>query len=139
MSGGVVLGGEVKRADAASYDVVAAGFDQLSERFSAPIAERLLDMAGISGNERVLDVGAGTGVVALRAAQRCGSVVGVDHSAGMLREAGEKARRLGLGERVAFREMDAEALEFGAGSFDVAVSLFVFLHLPDPLAAAREL
>lgn len=139
MTGGVALGGEVKRADAASYDVVAARFDQLSERFSAPIAERLLDIAGISNNERILDVGVGTGVVALRAAERCRSIVGVDHSAGMLRQAGEKARRLGLGERVAFRKMDAEALEFEAGSFDVAVSLFVFLHLPDPLAAAREL
>ncbi len=136
-----VRGQDVKVTDAASYDAVAATFDQLSERFSAPIAARLIDLARIAPSARVLDLGTGAGLLALRAAEqaRAGRVVGIDHSPGMLHEAKSKAEHQGLSERTDFLQMDAEALTFGAASFDVAVSLFVFLHLPDPLAAAREL
>jgi SAM-dependent methyltransferase len=139
VSGRAALQHDIKRADASSYDGVAAQFDQMSERFSGPIAARVVELAALRSDERMLEVGVGTGVVALRAAERCRSVVGIDHSAGMLRVAEEKAERLGLTDRVTFCEMDAEALGFEAGSFDVAVSLFVLLHLPNPLAAAKEI
>lgn len=131
----------IKTTDAASYDAVAATFDQLSERFSADIAKRLIDVAKIAPGDRVLDLGTGAGLLALRCAQRAsaGQVVGIDHSSGMLRQAEEKARRLGVASRTQFRAMDAEKLEFEAGSFDAAVSLFVLLHLPHPLVALKEL
>ena len=38
-----------------------------------------------------------------------------------------------------FQVMDAEALQFEDGSFDVAATLYVLRHLPDPRAACREL
>jgi SAM-dependent methyltransferase len=141
MGGHATPGQGIKNTDAASYDAVATTFDQLSERFSAPIAERLLDIAKLAPAERVLDLGTGAGLLALRAAAQApaGKVIGIDHSSGMLRQAEEKAGRLGLSDRVAFRRMDAESLEFDAGSFDVAVSLFVLLHLPNPRVAVNEL
>lgn len=141
MGGHAMPGQGIKSTDAASYDAVATTFDQLSERFSAPIAKRLLDLAELASNERVLDLGTGAGLLALRAAGQtpAGKVVGIDHSAGMLRQAEEKASRLGLSDRVEFRRMDAEGLEFDTGAFDVAVSLFVLLHLPNPRAALSEL
>ena len=141
MAGHATLGQAVKQTDAASYDGVAAQFDQMSERFSAPMAARVLEFAEIGPADRVVDLGTGAGLLALRAAERApeGKVVGVDHSSGMLRQAEEKAARAGISERVSFRKMDAESLDFEACSFEVAVSLFVLLHLPDPFAAATEL
>ena len=52
-----------------------------------PWADRLLDHAELQKEDRVLDVGCGTGIVARRAASRVGdraTVVGVDVNEGML-------------------------------------------------------
>ena len=132
---------EQKQRDAASYDANAAAFDRLTERFSTPLAREMLALARLRPNDRVLDVGTGTGLVALQAAAAApeGHATGIDHSAGMLREAGAKAQERGLGQRTEFRRMDAETLDFADASFDVVVSLFVLLHLPDPAAAVREI
>lgn len=132
---------EVKRADAASYAVTAASFDDLTERFSAPLAQVMLDLAHLQSDSEVLDVGTGTGLVALRAARTvtAGSVLGIDHSAGMLERASSKAAELGIGDRVRFKAMDAEALDLPDKSFDAVLSLFVLLHLPHRLAAVKEM
>jgi SAM-dependent methyltransferase len=131
--------GQVKQTDAASYDGVAAQFDLMSERFSAAIAAHLLEVAEMAPGDRVLDLGTGTGILALRAASAGAQVTGIDHSLGMLRQAELKGVRAGVSRHLSFLQMDAESLDFDSGTFDVAVSLFVLLHLPNPLAAAKEL
>lgn len=131
-----------KTADARSYDDVGLAFDRFSERFSAPLAERLVTLAGIRPGERVLDVGAGTGVVALRAARTAGPtgvVVGIDLSDGMLETARQKAQAAGLQDRLEFRKGDAEATDLPSASQDAALSLFALLHFPDPRAALSEM
>jgi SAM-dependent methyltransferase len=135
------IGSDYKQLDAASYDDAAAEFDRLTERFNGPLAMRVLELAGLRASDRVLDVGTGTGLVALRAGTfaSSGRVVGIDHSAGMLEQASAKARRSGLGDVVTFQRMDAERLEFPDQSFDVVLSLYALLHFPDALAAAKEM
>jgi ubiquinone/menaquinone biosynthesis C-methylase UbiE len=128
--------------DAASYDGVALAFDQLSDRFSAPLARRLLDAAEVGPGDHVLDVGTGTGLVAFPAAARVapeGTVLGVDISEEMLATARDKAGRMLEPGHVAFRIMDAQALTLPDASFDVVVSLFAVHHLPNPLAALKEM
>jgi SAM-dependent methyltransferase len=86
----------------------------------------------------VLDVATGTGKVALEAAQDAGPsghVVGVDLSEGMLARARRKAGDL----PVEFRQMDAEALEFDNGSFDVVLCGFGVFFPPDMVRVVREM
>src|SRR5215471_21488956 len=108
------LASDYKQLDATSYNDAAAEFDRLTERFNGPLAIRILDLAGLRPSDHVLDVGTGTGLVALRAATlaRGGRVIGIDHSTGMLAEASGKARRSGLSNVVMFQRMDAEQLAF---------------------------
>jgi SAM-dependent methyltransferase len=135
------LASAYKRLDAASYDESAAEFDRLTERFNGPLATRIIELAGLQLSDHVLDVGTGTGLVALRAGTLAsnGRVIGIDHSAGMLEQASAKARRSGLVDVVVFRRMDAERLELPDQSFDVVLSLYALLHFPDALAAVKEI
>jgi ubiquinone/menaquinone biosynthesis C-methylase UbiE len=131
-----------KTRDATSYDSVTAEFDHFTERLSAPLADRMVELARIKSSDSVLDVGTGTGVVAFRAAGRAGSegvVCGIDLSNEMLATARAKATASGAGSNIEFRQMDAEQLDFRDGTFDVAVSLFALLHFPNPLAALKEI
>ena len=123
----------LKRADAASYDATATDFDHLTDRYSTGIASRMLAVAKVEQSDRLLDLGTGTGLLARLAAERGANVVGIDHSEGMLDRARLKAKL------ATFQVMDAEALQFEDGSFDVAATLYVLRHLPDPRAACREL
>ena len=130
-----------KQVDAASYDIAAVEFDRLSERFCGPVAMGLLDLAQLRAADQALDVGSGTGLVALRAASavRHGRVIGIDHSPGMLEQATRKALQSGLADVATFRVMDAERLEFPDQTFDVVLSLYALFHFPQPLVAIREM
>jgi ubiquinone/menaquinone biosynthesis C-methylase UbiE len=130
-----------KRIDAASYDRVAAEFDHLTERLSAPIAMRMIELAELRPSDCILDVGTGTGLVALRAARLLsgGRVIGIDHSQGMIEQACAKAHRCGFGHSVIFRKSDAEQLDCSDQSVDVVLSLYALFHFPDPLRALTEM
>jgi ubiquinone/menaquinone biosynthesis C-methylase UbiE len=134
-------GADFKTRDAASYETVAQEFDRFTEQLVHPIAGQLVARAGLQSADRVLDVGTGTGVVALRAAQAVpeGWVCGIDLSEAMLVVARAKAARARLQARVEFRRMDAENLELAAGSFDAVLSLFALLHFPNPERALAEM
>lgn len=96
-------------------------------------AQRAADLARVVAGERVLDVGAGTGLFSRAVAQRCPGawLVGVDLSAGMLR----RARAQGPG---AFVVADAAALPVRAQRFDVVGCVAVVPYLPDVPAAMQQ-
>lgn len=92
--------------------------------------------------QRVLDVGTGTGLLALIAAELGHEVTGVDLSAAMLSAARRKAAEAGLS--IVWRVADAESLPADIGGFDAIVCRHLVWTLPHPdralaswLAAAR--
>jgi SAM-dependent methyltransferase len=98
---------------------------------------RLLDRA-IPGDARVVDVGCGTGQMAIYLARSDRTVVGVDLSGASLRLGAEAARRFAL-ERVRFVQTDLHRPGLREASFDVVLSAGVVHHTPDPGAAFATL
>jgi ubiquinone/menaquinone biosynthesis C-methylase UbiE len=92
---------------------------------------------GISADQRVLDVAAGTGNVAIRAAEAGAAVVASDLTPENF-EAGRREAR-GRGVELDWVEADAEALPFGDGEFDVVTSCLGAMFAPDHQAVADEL
>ena len=112
--------------------------------------DRLLDAVAWRGDEVVLDVGAGAGLLAVGAARRAprGRVVAVDLWVGtdLWGNGPQRLRRNtvleGVAGRVDVRTGDARALELVDGSVDVVVSALCLHNLPDDdgrTAAAREI
>jgi ubiquinone/menaquinone biosynthesis C-methylase UbiE len=90
----------------------------------------LVELAGIKAGDRVLDVGCGTGSLAIAAAKvvgTAGSVVGIDPSPEFIVRAAKKAGRAG---NVRFVTGAAQDLPFDDASFDVALCTLVFHQLP---------
>lgn len=93
--------------------------------------ERLLAPARLKGGESVLDVGCGTGTLAIAAARSVGptgSVSGVDASPEMIARARHKAGKAGA--TVVFEQGLAESLPFPDARFDVVLSTVMLHHLP---------
>jgi len=108
----------------------------------ARLRRRFLRFCGIAPGWRVVEVGAGSGVVARDLARMVGPrghVVGVDRSRVLLAAARRRAREEGLGARLEFRRGDATALPLGSGRFDCALAVTVLLHVARPLAMLHEL
>ncbi len=103
----------------------------------APMAERLVDAAGLRAGDAVFDVATGTGDAAIAAA-RCGcEVTGVDFVGALLERGRERAADEGLD--VNFGEGDAEDLPYPDDSFDAVLSCVGVMFTPDHVRAATEL
>jgi len=115
--------------------------DEMEARLTRPVSERMLDMARVSPGMRVLDVAAGRGEPALPAAHRVGPhgwVLAVDQSEGVLQMARERASREGL-KNVEFQAADAEALQVGEQSFDVATLRWGLMYMRAPERALESI
>ncbi len=130
----------------ARYDRIADGYAAHWAPVIRPAAVRLLDDLGPllpTGTPNLLDVGTGTGALAIEALERWPStqVTGVDASSEMVRWAiGEADRRLPASARPRFSTAVAFAdrLPFPDATFDLAMSSFVLQLVPNRAAALRE-
>jgi ubiquinone/menaquinone biosynthesis C-methylase UbiE len=129
------------------YDQVAEGYTRWWAPVLAPAVDQLVDRLGDhvdGGTARVIDVGTGTGQLALGALERWPtlSVVGIDASREMCAVADAEAdRRLTPATRARFRTevAFADRLPFDAATFDLAASSFVLQLVPNRHRALREI
>jgi SAM-dependent methyltransferase len=101
------------------------------------VSELLCETADLHAGERVLDVATGAGNTAICAARRFCHTVGIDYVPALLEQARQRAAAEGLD--VTFKEGDAAALPEPDASFDVVMSTFGVMFVPDHVAAAAEL
>lgn len=123
-----------------SQEALWRRYDAIEARLSAPLSERMLDLAELKPGQRVLDLGAGRGEPSLRAAQRVGPtgrVLGIDLSDGLLQMGRELAAQQGL-LNLELRAGDVERLEGVRETFDAVTSRWVLMYLQDPVAALRR-
>ena len=102
----------------------------LRERISARFPGRA------PGSIEILEAGTGPGFFAILLAEAGYRVTAIDLTPSMLAEARRNAGA--LSDRIMFMEMNAQALDFEDGRFDVVVSRNVTWNLPEPKAAYRE-
>ena len=110
-----------------------ADYERIAQRF-APIHDELVARLAPSPGERWLDVGTGTGEVALRAARAGADVTAIDISEELLEQARAKEGATG----VRWELGDAQSLRFDDSAFDVVVSCFAVIFA-EQHAAAPEL
>ncbi|AZG46755.1 class I SAM-dependent methyltransferase [Gordonia insulae] len=101
----------------------------------AALGPRLVEATGIDRGDRVVDIAAGAGNVAIPAARAGAHVVATDLTPELLEIGEQRAGDLGI----VWRTADAEDLPFDTGTFDVAVSCVGVMFAPHHQSCADEL
>ena len=114
---------------AARFDEKAPEYDESKSDEYRACADLVVEYADPDPDDVVLDIGTGTGAIALPLAERAGRVVGRDISEGMLEKAREKAADRGL-DNVAFGHGTFRDPDYD-GPVDVVTSNFAMHHLSD--------
>lgn len=127
-----------KEAVLAAYRRWAHVYDWLFGAVSAPARRRTVALINRLPGRRVLEVGVGTGL-ALPLYAREKRISGIDLSPQMLDRARKRAADGGLTNVETLAEMDAEAMSFSDGSFDIAVAMFVASVVPHPHRLVGEM
>src|SRR6185369_4891157 len=121
--------------DRMSFEVAAEAYDRYMGRYSRLLSDQLADLASVRREQRVLDVGCGTGALTGELVARLGptAVAAVDPSEMFV--AATRARYPG----VDIRQARAERLPFPEDSFDATLAQLVVHFMKDPVAGISEM
>jgi ubiquinone/menaquinone biosynthesis C-methylase UbiE len=123
---------------ARAYDLV----NGLLGRRGSRLRNMFADDLGLQGGDRVLDVGCGTGRLAMSFAKRVaptGSVAGIDAAPEMIKRATSRARKQEV--PIAFQVAFAQRLPFPDATFDAVACTLALHHVAedDQQSAVREM
>lgn len=122
-----------------TWDALAPQFDQFTtEEWTLPFGERALRRVDLRPGVRFLDVGCGSGALAIPAARRGADVVAIDLAPVMIERLAARALAEGL-SNVEGQVMNGEALELPDDTFDVSTSQNGVTLLPDLKVGMREI
>ena len=121
------------------FNTVSEEYGQGNLRFFANAASHLPALLDLVGDEKVLDLAAGTGLASTMLARSLpgGSVTAIDISEGMLEKARQSADQLGL-DNIDFRQMDMTRMDLQDNSFDVVNASFGMFFVEDMEQLARH-
>ncbi len=103
----------------------------------AGVGLRVVEAAGVTGDDVVLDVACGNGNATIPAAKTGAKVTGIDITPELLERGKDAAAEAGV--EIEWIEGDAQDLPFEDASFDVVTSVFGCMFVPDQRAEAVEM
>jgi SAM-dependent methyltransferase len=110
-------------------------------KWLGPATYKMIEMAGISKGDRVLDIAAGAGEQSITVAKKVGStgyVLATDISSNILEYAEDMAKQNGL-SNIETEVMDGENLTVADESFDAVISRVGLIYFPDQQKALKEM
>lgn len=118
-----------------AFDVAADRYHRFMGRYSEPLADQFVELVGVRGGMRAVDVGCGPGVLTARLVERLGAdhVAALDPSPPFVAAARERCPGVDV------REGTAERLPYDDGAFDVALANLVVHFMSDPVAGLAEM
>ena len=108
------------------WDTAAEHYEKTAHPFTTLYAKAALARLALRPGDRVLDVAAGTGALALAAAQTGAQIIATDFSPGMI----ARIAAAGL-PNVEARVMDGQALSLPDADFNAVFSIFGVIMFPD--------
>jgi SAM-dependent methyltransferase len=122
----------------ARWDEYVAAYEAVFEPLTNAFAAHALDRLALRPGDRLIDVGAGCGGVALMAAARGADVLAIDASPHMVARIQDRAGSAQAG-RIEAAIMDGMALALPDACFDAAISVFGVILFPDAALGLREM
>jgi phosphatidylethanolamine/phosphatidyl-N-methylethanolamine N-methyltransferase len=119
------------------YDKLAKVYDLVFGPTLHPGRVQAIRKMGLTSDDRVLEVGVGTGINLSLYPRQC-RVTGIDFSASMLEKARDRVSREHI-SGVRLVQMDAVDLKFPDDSFDVVYAPYLISVVPDPVKVAEEM
>jgi ubiquinone/menaquinone biosynthesis C-methylase UbiE len=116
------------------YDQISEGYTELHGEEQRDKYQTVLEALDGAHNDRVVDVGCGTGLFIYMVAGKVGEIVGVDSSKEMVKKA--NCVKTENGHVVL---CDADNLPFGGDTFDTAVAFTLLQNVVDPSFTIRQI
>jgi ubiquinone/menaquinone biosynthesis C-methylase UbiE len=108
--------------------------------FHRALLDLVVKNSGVRNNDRVLDIGCGTGLLSLKFLQRAHCfITAVDNSKEMMVVFEDKIKKLGIKNQVVCRLMDADSIKFPDNTFDIAASTVALHHLKEKLSPLKKM
>lgn len=131
---------QIKQDQRQSWDSVALRWQKwwkIFENGAQIVSDKLIELADVRPNSKVLDIATGIGEPAITAANRLddsGYVLATDLSPQMLSIAKKRAKSQNFDNKIEFREGDAETIDLQPSTFDSVVCRWGLMFLPNVIA-----